>query len=204
MSDFAARQRVNDNGEYNATENPAAGSIAQIVHSRVATPDVTNQDVRQTGVQGTNDNTVYAADVALFDSNGDAFTALNPLPVAPVVSTPGTKVIDFDEAVNTAQNASTNHDYSVPNGVSFTGAKIQVSSRNEAKYEIQLGDGAASEVFTTQFVTFVSPSNQHDEIDIACLVVADGGANSTTIRIVKTNLDNQPSNLYTTISGITA
>jgi len=101
-------------GDYDVTNNPDPSSIGLIAHDRNATPGEAQQNTRLTGVQGTDDNTVHALDVALHDADGDAYTNTNPLPVVMnLTGAGGDPIFDFKQASSVAKDTSDDHDYTV-------------------------------------------------------------------------------------------
>lgn len=193
----------NPDGDYDGTNNTKPASTGVISHDRTATPDETHQNVRITGVTGSTDTTHHSMDVAMHDGDGNAIDIDNPLPVV-MEESGGTEVCDYDTASAIAKDATDDHDYSVADGDLFRLKKIYASASGKMKIEIQIGDGAASEVFTTVFVGFNSTANPQIEFDLNGLPIkVTGTANTTTIRITRTNLDNQAQDLYSTVIGAT-
>jgi len=195
---------VNPDGDYDGTNNTKPASIGLIVHDRTATPADTDQNFRVTGVTGTDpDATHHCMDVSLHDELGNQYDADNPLPVT-FEESEGTEVIDYDTGSAVAKDAISNHDYSVADATAFFLKKVWASASGKLKIEVQIGDGEASEVFSTIFVGFNSTANPNIEIDLDGVPyeIADGGVNTTTVRIIRTNLDNQSQDVYSTILGI--
>lgn len=188
----------NGDGDYDATNNTKPDSSGTIVHDRNATPDETHQNVRATGITS---GTVHAQDIALHDEAGNPYSGTNPLPVT-FEQSEGLEIHDYDQAVNTAADASTNHDYSVADTKVFLLREVLCSASGKARFELQVGDGGAVEVFSTIAVVFNSTANPNSPIVFTDPVVVTGTANTTTVRIIKTNLDNQPQDVYSTIVGV--
>lgn len=191
----------NGDGDYDAADNTKPDSSGLVAHDRTATPNVTHQNKRITGIT---DNTVHALDVALHDEAGVPFGPGNPLPTVEQGSA-GTPVHDFDKAVNTAAgDGSTNHDYSVADGDTFRLCQILAAASGRAKFELQIGDGAASEVFVTKAVWFQSEQQSDANLPLCKDIVVVGTANTTTVRVIKTNRDDlQTQDIYTTVVGST-
>ena len=188
------------NGDYDVSTNSNPSSSALIAHDRGASIDETSQNKRVTAVAGA-DNTV-CLDIALRDESGVAFSATNPLPVA-LQQSEGTEVHDYDTAAAVASDATSNHDYSVANGVTFELREIWASASGKMKIEVQIGDGGVTEVFSSVFVGFNSTANPNIKIDFPNTPISVvGTANNTTVRIIRTNLDNQAQDLYSTIIGL--
>lgn len=191
-------------GFYHVSNNTIPGNIGLIAHARNATPGLAQQIFRPTGVQGTALNTVHALDMSMHDENGDAYSQTNPLPVIPVSESEiGDEICDFDDADSVAASGSANHDYVVTDGKVFILKQLLHASSGRHKIELQIGDGAASEGFTTKIVTFQSEDNDPDPITLAQPIIVTGTVDGATIRIIKTNRDNsQAQSLYSTILGL--
>jgi len=188
----------NGDGDYDATNNTKPASSGLIAHDRNATPDETHQNHRVTGVSNGSTHTV---DVSLHDEAGAPYSGTNPMPVT-FEQSEGTEIHDFDQAVAIAKDATSNHDYSVASGQTLLLREVLASASGKAKFELQIGDGAVSEVFSTIAVVFNSTANPNAPIVFTDPVVVVGTANSTTVRLIKTNLDNQAQDLYSTIVGV--
>jgi len=188
---------ANANGDYDGTTNTRPSSQGVILHDRVATPAQADQNFRPTGVASSDGSNAKAADVAIRDENGNAFTTSNPLPVT-MVDSEGVEVNDFKQDASVAANASVNHDYTVTALKTMKLQQIEASGSGKMKLEVQAETAAASGVFTTKWVLFNSTANPNISLWIKELLSQVAGAK---IRLIKTNLDNQPQNLYSTISG---
>lgn len=187
----------NGNGDYHADDNSDPASAALILHDRAATPDKTNQNFRPTGVASSDGSNAKAQDVAIRDEDGNAFTTSNPLPVT-LVDSEGTEVNDYNASSATAAAASANHDYTVTALKTLKASQISCSASGRAKFQVQVEDGVASDVFETKFVKFNSTANPNCDFDVKELISVAAGVR---VRVVKTNLDNQAQDLYSTISG---
>lgn len=137
------------------------------------------------------------------DSAGNSFSASNPLPVTISPASAGTETIDYNTAAAVASNATSNHTYSVPSGQTFYMTDIYASASGKMKIEIQIGDGAVSETFSTKFVFFNSTAETNIHADVQGLKYPIiGTANTTTIKIIRTNLDKTAQDLYSSICGV--
>lgn len=195
--------QLNPDGDYDATNNTKPASIGLLVHDRATTPVDTAQNIRVTGIQGTADDTRHCQDIALHDEKGDAFNNTNPLPVS-IEDSAGVEVQEYNSTAAVVKDATTDHDHSIADGDVFSFKAVWASASGKIKVEVQIGDGAASEVFTTKFVGFNSTANPNVFIDISrAAILATGTVNTTTIRLVITNLDNQAQDVYSTILGVT-
>lgn len=184
---------VQSNGDYDATTNKRPSSQGLITSDRNATPSETTMNQRPTAVSGDNDK--VAIDVAISDSDGNHFSASNPLPVYQAES-PATEVEDYNEAVDVAKDASSNHDYTVSGGVSLSKIKAFGSGSGLARFELQIETGVGAGTFDTAMVKFNSTASPNVEFSYAKEV-----AGGVVVRLVKTNLDNQPQSLYSQIQG---
>jgi hypothetical protein len=188
-------------GIYDGTNNTDPSHVGLVAHVRDATPGDTQQTERLTSIEDSG-GTVRALDVSLHDELGEAYSAVNPLPVV-VSAFEGVEVHDFDQAVAVVKDATSNHDYSIASGDVFTLHKLHAAASGKMKIEVQLGDGAAVEVFSTVAVSFNSTANPECSIQFVPPVALTGTVDTTTLRVIRTNLDNQAQDLYTTLMGVT-
>jgi hypothetical protein len=188
---------VNSDGDYDASNNTKPSSSGMIAHDRTASPDETHQNKRVTAVAGEDDT--VCLDVAIRDESGQRYDSDNPLPVA-ITENEGLEIQDFDQASAVVKDGSTNHDYVVADGVTVLLYGYRASGSGKMKAELQIGDGALTELFVTKDVTFNSTANPNIEGDLLRIPIkVTGTANGTTIRLVKTNRDNQAQDLYSTL-----
>lgn len=110
-------------------------------------------------------------------------------------------VHDFDLAADVDKDVSVNHDISIADGVIFNLKKIINSATGISTFELQIGDGAAVEVFVTKAVVYGSTETPNPDIILDYPLKVTGTANTTTIRLVKTNRENQAQDLNSTIIG---
>ena len=130
----------------------------------------------------------------LFDETGTAYSAANPLAVAVAAEQAGTEIVDYNTSASIAKNASVNHDYTVSGGVTFYGEELWVSGSGKLKAEV-LVNGA------TVFVAFNSTATPNIRIPLEKMVKASA---AQVVRITITNRDNQPQDLYSTLTGVEA
>jgi hypothetical protein len=182
------------NGDYDATTNKRPSSQGLIVSDRDASPSESTMNKRPTAVVGEGDS--ICLDISLHDQDGNYYDANNPLYV---VSTddPADEIISFDQAVAIVKDASANHDYTTTS--EFRSLNVEASASGKARFELQAETAAASGVFETVGVKFNSTSNPNVEFKLTKPKSVPSGA---IIRVVKTNLDNQAQDLYSTINGI--
>lgn len=181
-------------GVYSATDNTKPGNTGLIASTRAASPDDTTQTQRLTAVTN---STKRLLDVSIHDENGAAFSASNPLPVTSVDSE-GTEVNDYLTSAAVAANASSNHDYTVTAATTLKLSQIWAAASGKMKILVQTETGVATGVFTTKFAGFNSTAHPNIEIPIKENIAVAAGVR---VRIVRTNLDNQAQDLYSTISG---
>jgi len=180
-------------GVYDASDNTKPGNSGLIASVRDASPSDTTQTQRVTAVTN---STKRLLDVSMHDENGDAFSASNPLPVTSVDSE-GDEVNDYVTAT-VAKDATSDHDYTVTVAKTLKLSQIWASASGKMKIEVKVETAVASGTFLTKFVGFNSTANTNVNIDIKENIAVAAGVR---VRITKTNLDNQPQDLYSTISG---
>ena len=190
--------RVNGRGDYNASDNTKPASVGLVAHERNASKAETHQVKRVSAVDSSVNTDVTALDVAIRDESGNPYTANNPLPVS-FEESEGDEVVDFDQADAVAKDASTNHDYTVNVGKTLIIDEVICSASGRAKFELQVETGVATGTFNTVAVAFNSTANPNATIlTNKKLKVAAG----VIVRVIKTNRDNQPQDLYSTILGV--
>lgn len=128
----------------------------------------------------------------LFDEAGVAFSAANPLPVVQTSDQAGDEIVDFQTSASVAKDASVNHDYTVTAATTFLGEQAWISGSGKLKAEV-LVNGAL------KYVAFNSTANPNVEIPLGKILK---GAATEVIRITITNRDNQPQDVYSTLSGL--
>lgn len=186
---------ANSNGDYDAGTNTEPSSTGVVAHDENATPDETHQNLR---ITASRTGTKTGMHVALLDEDSVPYSDTNPVPVA-ITENEGAEIHDFDQASAVAKDATADHDYVVANGVSVLLYGYRASGSGKVKAELQIGDGAVAEVFATKDVSFNStatPNVSGDFFRVPIKVV--GTANGTTIKLIKTNRDNQAQDLYST------
>lgn len=193
---------VNPDGFYEVNDNSLPGSVGLIAQSRNATPGPTLQTERLTSIEDSG-GTVRALDVSLHDEAGESYSGTNPLPVT-FEASEGTEVHDFSEGVDVAAGATSNHDYSVATGDTFLLQQVLGASSTRHKITLQVGDGAVGETFSTIAVKFGSEDTQNADIILAQPVIVVGTANTTTVRVIRENRDDDDAaSIYSTIVGLT-
>jgi len=135
-----------------------------------------------------------AANLAIAGAN---VSVSNPVPVS-IADAPGTHINDYKDASTVAASSTDNHDYTVTALKTLHLNQVEASASGKAKMDIQVETGVATGVFTTKWSQFNSTAtpNMSIKLDNDILVAA-----GVRVRIVMTNKDNQPQDLYSTISG---
>jgi len=145
------------------------------------------------GMEVDTDNDAHVK-AKLRDDAGAAFgTLANPVAVTQTTAIPGDGIVDFDAASAVAKDATSDHSYAITATKSGRGLRIHMAASGYAKFEISYGT-TASEVL--KYVVFNSTSQPYQFLDIEAEVEL---ADTESIKITKTNLDNQAQDLYSTI-----
>lgn len=182
-------------GLYNVSTNSKPGNVGIITHTRSASPGDTTQNKRPTSVTGTGNR--EAIDVALSDENGAPFTDSNPLPVT-FVDSEGVETNDYNTVAAVAANGTSNHDYTVTVLKTLKLSQILATASGKMKIEVQIESGVATNIFATKFVNFNSTAHPNMTIPVNEVISVAAGVR---VRIIRTNKDNQPQDVYSTISG---
>lgn len=133
-----------------------------------------------------------------FLSDGSSISEENPLPVSTTESA-GLEVEEYNEAVDVVATNSANHDYVVTAEKVLKDLNVDCSASGKARFELQVETAQASGVFETRAVKFNSTANPNVEFKIKKPKRIEAGV---TIRVVKTNLDEQSQSIYSTINGV--
>ena len=137
--------------------------------------------------------------IRLYDEDLVAYSENNPLPVS-LEESEGDEINDFLQDDDVLKNGgSANHDYTVSAGKTLQVEQVIFGGSGRAKFELQVEDGVGAGTFTTLAVGFISTSKLSDSIEFKR---AQKVAAGVKVRVVKTNLDNQDANLYSTIVGL--
>jgi hypothetical protein len=132
------------------------------------------------------------------DIGGAPISGTNPVPVSMVSALVGTSVNDYNTVASVAAGATSNHDYTITTSKTFQGKKIWAVASGKLKIEVQISPDGTT--FTSKWVGFNSTANPDITIDLDQLVFLDSGVGSK-IRVIRTNLDKQSMDVYSTISG---
>lgn len=129
---------------------------------------------------------------------GTIASATNPVPVTVANAPSGVSVNNYNTTAALASAATSNHTYTITATKTFFGKKIWASSSGKMKAEVQISPDGTT--FTTVWVGFNSTASPNITIDLDQLVFLESGT-SSAIRIIRTNLDQQAQDVYSTISG---
>lgn len=179
-------------GVYHVSDNTKPGNVGLVASVRDAAPGDSTQTQRLTAVTN---GTKRLLDISLHDEDGTAYSQSNPLPVT-ISESEGEEVNNYNTAVNVAKNATSNHDYTATD--TFILTQISASASGKCRIEIMIEDGPGDDTYTTRFVMFNSTANPNmEKVLREPITVATG----VKVRVARTNIDNQPQDLYSTISG---
>lgn len=194
MSDYKGKMPTRSEGIYTALDNEEPNSAAIVASERNAAIDVSTLSKRPTAKDG--DENKIALDVSLSDGDANSINKDNPLPVY-LSDSPATEIEDYDLAVDVPKDGGVvNHDYVT--GAEFRGLNVECNSGGLAVFELQVETGVATGLYNT----IMRKHNSVAKPDVMLgskypKVVAVG----LTIRVVKTNLDNQATDMDSIING---
>jgi len=180
-------------GVYDASNNTKPGNSGLIASTRNATPSDTTQTQRITSITNALKRLL---DVSIHDEDGNAFSASNPLPVTSVDSE-GVEVNDYGMDT-VAAGASATHDYTVTALKTLKLSQVWASASGKMKIEIKIETAVASGVYTTKYVGFNSTANPNIDVPVKENITVAAGVR---VRVIRSNLDKQSQDLYTTIGG---
>lgn len=188
---------ANVSGLYDVAQNTDPANIGLIAHSRSSSPADSQQTERLTSVENAAGD-ARSLDIALHDENGEAYSFSNPLPVFTTESE-GDEIVDYQISSSVAKDASVTHDYIVSASKKFLMSCLTVSGSGKLKAELQMEDGPAAGTYSTIAVRFNSTANPNVEFNMKKIASQVAGAN---VRVVITNRDQQPQDLYSDLLGI--
>lgn len=137
--------------------------------------------------------------IRLHDEDNTAYTADNPLPVT-LEESEGDEIHDYDNSVDVVKDGGTaEHIYTVSGGKVFLLSKVLFAGSGRMKAELQVEDGVGLGTFSTVAVAFSSTAKLSDEISLEKTFKVAGGVQ---VKVIKTNLDNQDQDLYSTVIGV--
>lgn len=191
-------------GIYDGSNNPDPSQVGLVGMVRNDTPAESQQTLRLTAKANT-DGTVgdtRSLDVALHDGAGNLFSASNPVPVFIAENEPGVETHDEKTEPSAAKDTPISRLFVVPTGSTFYLHQVLCAASGKARFEVLIGDGAVSEVFTKKAVRFNSTSFPNPDVDFAKPIIVVGSATGTNIKVIVENKDNGVQDISTTIVGI--
>lgn len=193
MADVNGKMPTKEDGIYSLVNNePSSAGI--VASSRSAAIDETTMDKRPTAVAGDDDK--IALDVAISLGDGSGVDVDNPIPVF-VTDSPGSEIEDYDVQTLLKNGGSGNHDYVTTS--ELRGLNVEGSSAGLAKFELQVETGVAAGTYNTIMAKFNSVSAPNVEF---AHKFPKPVASGITIRLIKTNLDNNDTDVYSLINGV--
>lgn len=167
---------VNADGSINVTDN--GGSL---------TVDAVDLDIR---------NLTLAQDAVQVSANGSANSQTNPIFVQMVTNEQTGETHDYNTASAVAADATSNHSYTVTSTMKLM--KITIGSSGASKFEVQVGPVAS---LVTKRVGFIPHVGGFVEMTFAPPIEIPN-TSTGTVRIIRTNRENQAQDLYSSIEGI--
>jgi len=139
--------------------------------------------------------------VRLNDEDNVPYSPTNPLPVSISASEGGDEIHDYDDngSTDVLVDNSVNHDYVVTALKELYLEKILFSASGRMRAELQIETAVASGTYDTKAVGFIQAGSQSECIDLKRPIRVAAGV---TVRVVKTNMDNDDQCLYSTIIGL--
>lgn len=181
---------ITPDGLYSATDNTKPGNVGLIASVRDAAPSDTTQTQRLTSVTN---NAKRLLDVSIHDEAGAAYSESNPLPVT-LTDSEGEEIHNYTTSASVAANATVNHDYVVA-GTDLKFQQIFASGSGKIKVEVRVGPALT---LVSKFVGFNSTATPNVEFTLKFPITVPVG---DTVRVSIQNRDNQPQDVYSTISG---
>ncbi len=116
---------------------------------------------------------------------------------AVILEDPGTEIVNYNTSSALAANGTSNHDWTS----AATSKLFQViaSASGRLKIQVQIETGAATNTFNTIAVGFNSTATPNIDINLAKYAAVSNGAK---VRVIRTNLDNQAMDVYSTIIAV--
>lgn len=110
---------------------------------------------------------------------------------------PGTEVVNFDESADLAGGATSNHDlvFATPSRL----YQVLGTASGRSEIRIQIESGAGTGIFNTVAVRLNSTATPDMDMTLSKYAAIPAGAR---VRVIRTNRDNQPLSISTTIVGI--
>lgn len=194
MADWTkGKQPVRNDGIYELVDNEQPASTGLVANNRDATKDETQQAKRPTATDG--DENKVALDVSISDGDGNSINKDNPVPVY-LTDSPATEIEDYDVQEATKNGGTVTHDYLTT--AEFRDLNVECSSAGYAKFELLVEDSPAAGTYSPVMTKFNSVSNPNVEFKHKKPQAIVSGVN---IRVIKTNLDNQDTDMYSIVNG---
>lgn len=166
---------------------PTGTNLHVVVDSGAITVSATDLDIR---------DLTLAADAVRVSANTTANSATNPIFVKEVDAVVSNEVNSYDTAAAVAGNSTSNHNYTVT-GTTFLLRSVIFSSSGKGKVEVQTGPvgslATKAVAFTNETVSTIQ-LNFNPPIEVPV-------ASTGTVRLIRTNRQNQSQDLYSTILG---
>ena len=192
MADVNGKMPVKGDAIYSA-ENNEPNAAGLVTSSRSAAISEQTMDKRPTSVAGDDDK--IALDVAISLGDGSGVDKDNPVPMY-MTDSPATEIEDYSVDALLKNGGTANHDYLTTS--EFRGLHAEGSSAGLAKFELQVEDAPAAGTFSTIMTKFNSVANPTVEFSHKSPAPVPTGV---IIRMVKTNLDNNDTDVYSLING---
>lgn len=137
--------------------------------------------------------------VRLHDEDFIPYSSNNPLPVS-IEESEGDEIHDYDAAVNVLKaGGSAEHIYTVSVGKLMNFEQVLFAGAGRLKVDVQVETGVASDVYETIATGMSATSKLMGDI---AFKRAYNVAAGVRIKVIKTNLDNQDFDIYSTIVGV--
>ncbi|MCP4481432.1 MAG: hypothetical protein GY817_01200 [bacterium] len=198
LLDANGRLQISNADEDNAHVSGDSGMHALVVRKDLSTGALSSNvdtDGDYASILQDGFGSLYVTQV---DQNGKANTETSPMYVQVVDSNVSAlEIVDYDTAAAVAADATSNHDYEVTATKTLKVHKIEASASGAMKIEAQAGPVAS---LATKIVGFTSMANPNFIYDFAgILEIPDTGTG--TLRLIRTNRDDDAMDVYSTVSG---
>ena len=137
--------------------------------------------------------------VRLFDEDFIPYSSNNPMPVS-IEESEGDEIHDYQADADVLKAGGTaEHIYTVSAGKLMNFEQVLFAGAGRLKIDVQVETGVASDVYETIATGLSSTSKLGDEISFKRAYNVAAGVR---IKVLKTNLDNQDFDIYSTIVGV--
>lgn len=185
---------VDVDGVYNASTNTEPANIGLVAHTRALSPSDAEQVKRLTAITS---SSVHALDISLHDESGNPYSSSNPLQVV-VIESEGDEINDYQTSAAVAAGSAVDLDYTVSALKTLQLTQFHGSASGRAKFELKTETGVGTNTFNTKFVFFNSTAAPNVDISLKDAISVSAGVR---VRLTITNRDNQPQDVYSTVSG---